>query len=164
MNSLIHWLQGLPKESSVIAAASLPILELRGSIPWGLYLGLPLGRVIFLSIIGNLIPVVPLLVFLKPLSERLRHLPGFNRFFDWLFERAKRKGDIIQRYEALGLMIFVGIPLPMTGAWTGAIAASLFKIRFRYAFPAIVGGILLASVVVSALCSLGIMTWNTFNH
>jgi len=163
VNSLIQWLQTLPKELTVIIAASLPVLELRGAIPWGLYLGLPFGKVIFLSIIGNIIPVVPLLVFLMPISERLRHLPGFRQFFNWLFERTKRKGEIIQRYEALGLMIFVSIPLPVTGAWTGAVAAALFKIRFRYAFLAISCGILLASLIVSVLCSLGILTWNAIS-
>jgi uncharacterized membrane protein len=97
---------------------------------------------------------------LNPVSERLRKFPLCKRFFDWLFERTKKKADVIQKYEALGLAIFVAIPLPMTGAWSGAVAASLFKIRFRYAFPAIFLGVIGAAIIVTILCLLGKITWS----
>jgi uncharacterized membrane protein len=157
---MIDFLQNLPKELAVIISAAVPISEVRGAIPLGLYLGLPFLKVILLSILGNIIPIIPTLFLLNPLSERLRRFSIFKKFFDWLFERTKKKADLIQRYEAIGLMLFVGVPLPMTGAWTGCVAASLFKIKFRYAFPAIVGGVIIAAVIVGILCQLGILAIN----
>ncbi len=141
----------------------LPIFELRGAIPLGFYLGLSLKKIFILAIIGNMLPIIPLLLLLKPVSERLRNFSLCKNFFDWLFERTKRKAQIIQRYEALGLAIFVAIPLPMTGAWTGAIAASLFKIRFRYAFLAISVGVILAGIIVTLLCIFGKLSWEALH-
>ncbi|MDP2943734.1 MAG: small multi-drug export protein [Candidatus Omnitrophota bacterium] len=155
----MEWLFKLPKEISVIVVGMLPIFELRGALPLGFYLGLPLAKNFTLSVLGNMLPVIPLMLLLNPVSERLRRIPLWKRFFDWLFERTKKKADVIQKYEALGLAIFVAIPLPMTGAWSGAIAASLFKIRFRYAFPAIFLGVVGAAVIVTILCLLGKLTW-----
>ena len=129
----------------------------------GFYLGLPLKKIFILAIIGNMLPIIPLLLLLKPVSERLRNFSLCKKFFDWLFERTKRKAQIIQRYEALGLAIFVAIPLPMTGAWTGAIAASLFKIRFRYAFLAISVGVILAGIIVTLLCIFGKLSWEALH-
>ncbi|RKY85110.1 hypothetical protein DRQ11_10460, partial [candidate division KSB1 bacterium] len=88
--------------------------------------------------------------------NKLKGIPLFNRFFDWLFRRTRKRSAVIEKYEALGLLLFVAIPLPVTGAWTGTVAAFIFGIRFRLAFPAIVGGILVAGVVVS-LVSLGVI-------
>lgn len=144
----------------VLLTAMLPIAELRGAIPLGLYLNEPLGKVVLLSVIGNLIPVPLLYFFLEPVSKKLRKLPAMDRYFSWLFNHAVKKSDLIQRYEALGLAIFVGIPLPMTGAWTGCIIASLFKMPFRYAFWAIAAGVLLAAVLVSGLCLGGMTAYN----
>jgi uncharacterized membrane protein len=76
-------------------------------------------------------------------------LPGFGRFFDWLFARTQRRSGLIQRYGPLGLAIFVSIPLPITGGWTGAAAAYLFGFPFRRSFPAITVGVLVAGVVVT---------------
>ncbi|MFH1441581.1 MAG: small multi-drug export protein, partial [Candidatus Omnitrophota bacterium] len=72
--------------------------------------------------------------------------------------------DTVQKYEALGLAIFVAIPLPITGAWSGVVAASLFKIKFRYAFIAILAGVLSAGLIVSSLCQLGIISWKAVVH
>jgi len=155
----MDWIYKLPKEITVIIVGMLPIFELRGALPLGFYLELPLAKNFTLSVLGNMLPVIPLMFFLNPVSERLRRIPLWKRFFDWLFERTKKKADVIQKYEALGLAIFVAIPLPMTGAWSGAIAASLFKIRFRYAFPAIFLGVIGAAVIVTILCLLGKLTW-----
>jgi len=99
--------------------------------------------------------VAPALFFFEPVTNALRKFKPLRIFFNWVFERTKRNSDAIQKYEALGLAIFVAIPLPMTGAWSGVIAASLFKIRFRYAFPAIIAGVLCAGLIVSVLCFLG---------
>lgn len=137
---------------------ALPISELRGAIPLALSFGMPMGKAFWLSVLGNIIPIIPVLFLLEPVSNRLRKFKLWARFFDWLFERTKNKAQTVQKYEALGLAIFVAIPLPMTGAYSGAIAASLFKIRFRYAFVAIVAGVFAAGAIVLTLCILGIIS------
>ncbi len=159
LNTILHWLKDIPKEYIVMIVAALPIAELRGAIPLALSFGMPLSEAFWLSIIGNISFVAPALFLFEPVSNALRKFKLWSRFFDWVFERTKKNANAIQKYEALGLAIFVAIPLPMTGAWSGVIAASLFKIRFRYAFIAIAAGVILAGLIVSALCALGIMSW-----
>jgi len=155
LNIILQWLNGLPREYVVMAVASLPVSELRGAIPLALSFGMPLDKAYWLSVLGNCIFVAPALFFFEPVTNALRKFKPLRIFFNWVFERTKRNSDAIQKYEALGLAIFVAIPLPMTGAWSGVIAASLFKIRFRYAFPAIIAGVLCAGLIVSVLCFLG---------
>lgn len=159
INDLIYGLKDIPKEFVVMITAALPISELRGAIPLALYFGMPLQKAFWLSVLGNAIPVIPILLLLEPVSNRLSRFKPFARFFDWLFTRTRKKSDTIQKYEALGLAIFVAIPIPMTGAWTGAVAASLLRIKFRYASIAIFLGILAAGIIVSILCALGIISW-----
>ena len=159
LDILLHWLKSLPKDYAVIIVGALPITELRGAIPLGLSLGMPLARAFWLSILGNCIFVAPALFLFEPVTNALRKFKIWSRFFDWVFERTKKNSDAIQKYEALGLAIFVAIPLPMTGAWSGVIAASLFKIRFRYAFISIIAGVFCAGLIVLALCALGILSW-----
>ena len=164
LNIIISWLKEIPKEFLVMIVGALPISELRGAIPLALSLGMPMSKALWLSVIGNSIPIIPALFLLEPVSNRLRRFKIWSRFFDWLFERTKKKADTVQKYEALGLAIFVAIPLPMTGAWSGIVAASLFKIRFRYAFIAILAGVIAAGLIVSALCALGIISWKAVIH
>jgi len=161
LNFIVNWLNGLPKELTVMLVGALPVSELRGGIPLGLYYGMPLYKAFLLAVIGNIIIIVPGLFLLKPVSTALRKFPFWSRFFDWLFEKTKKKADQVQRYESLGLMLFVAVPLPMTGAWSGIIAATLFKIRFRYAFTAIITGVLCAGLIVSLLCNIGIYSWRS---
>ncbi|MFH1868431.1 MAG: small multi-drug export protein [Candidatus Omnitrophota bacterium] len=155
IDPIIKGLSSLPKELTTFILAMLPISELRGSIPFGLSMGLSLKKVLAISIAGNLVPVVPMLFLLEPVSGYLRRFWLFKKFFDWLFERTKRKADLIRRYEVLGLMLFVAIPLPVTGAWTGCVAATLFKLRLRHAFFAISLGVCIAALIVTAVCFLG---------
>lgn len=157
---VLNWLRGLPRELVVIIIGALPIAELRGAIPLALSFGFSMSKAFWLSVLGNIIPIVPALFLLEPVSNRLRRFKLWARFFDWIFERTKKNSDAIQKYEALGLAIFVAIPLPMTGAWSGVVAASLFKIRFKYAFLAISLGVIGAGLIVSSLCALGILGWN----
>jgi len=164
LDLILGWLKGLPKDYVVMVVGALPISELRGAIPLALSWGMPMGKAFLLSVLGNISFIIPALFFFEPVSNRLRKFKIWSRFFDWVFERTKNKADVIQKYEALGLAIFVAIPLPMTGAWSGVIAASLFKIRFRYAFMAIVAGVLGAGLIVLALCKLGIMSWQVITH
>jgi len=155
----MEWIFKLPKEYAVFLVGALPLFELRGAIPLGFYLNLPILKVFILAVCGNLVPVVPILFLLRPVSYRLHRFFLFRKFFDWLFEHTRKKSEIIQKYEAIGLAIFVAIPLPMTGAWTGAVAASLFKIKFRYALAAIAVGVFIAGILVTLLCILGKLSW-----
>lgn len=155
IEGLTNALVSFNKELAVVILAALPISELRGAIPLALLLGFLPGKAFVLAFIGNMLPV-PLLLFLfQPIAKALRHIALFERFFNWLFERTKAKASLIERFEALGLMLFVAVPLPVTGAWTGCVAASLFKIRFRYAFLAITAGVFLAGVIVMVVSLAG---------
>ena len=103
---------------------------------------------------GNLLPVPFLLWFLEPVSRFLRRWKVFDRMFDYLFEKArKRAGTKIEKYEALGLTLFVAIPLPVTGAWTGSVAAFLFGIPKKLAFPAIALGVAIAGAIITLIMS-----------
>lgn len=159
LENIVHYLKDAPKELVVLIVAGLPISELRGAIPLALSFGMGAFKAFWLAVLGNSIFVAPALFFFAPVTRALRKFKIWARFFDYLFERTKKKADTIQRYEALGLMLFVAVPLPMTGAWSGVIAASLFKIKFRYAFISIVSGVIIAGLIVTGLCALGINGW-----
>lgn len=146
----------LKNEMLIAFTAALPVSELRGSIPLGFYLKEPVFKIYLISVIGNLLPIPALYFLLKPVSEALSKTPLMQRFFTWLFNRTKRKSSIIERFEMLGLIIFVAIPLPMTGAWTGCMAASLLKLPFKKAFPAIMLGVIIAGGIVTGLCLGGL--------
>jgi uncharacterized membrane protein len=112
-----------------------------------------------IAVIGNFLPVIPILLFLGVVSEWLTsRYKIFDRFFGWLFERTRRKSKLIERFEAIGLILFVAIPLPITGAWTGCVAAFLFKIPLKQAIPAISAGILISGIIVT-LASLGAISF-----
>lgn len=155
MQGIIGFFSSLPRELTTFILAVLPLSELRGAIPFGMAAGISLKKVLTIAIIGNLIPVIPMLFLLEPVSEYLRRFFLFKKFFDWLFKRTRERANLIERYESIGLFLFVAIPLPLTGAWTGCIAASLFKIRFRYALLAIAAGVLLAAFIVTVVCLIG---------
>lgn len=142
----------LPSWLATVLVAALPVSEVRGAIPLaiGVYGYAPI-QAYLLSVFGNLLPVIPLLLFLGPVSDFLRRCSLGDRFFKWLFLRTRRK--YIQDHENFGLTalaIFVAIPLPMTGAWTGCAIAFLLGFRFWPAFAAIAAGILLAGFIVTA--------------
>lgn len=164
LSTLIQWLKDIPQELLVMIMGALPISEVRGAIPLGLYFGMPSAKAFWLSVLGNIIPVAPALFLFEPVTNRLRKFRLWSNFFNWVFERTKKNSESIQKYEALGLAIFVAIPLPMTGAWSGVVAASLFKIKFRYAFLAISAGVIAAALIVLVLCQLGILSWKAVAH
>lgn len=140
---------------STVLLAMAPISELRGAIPLALaHFGMSWPKAYFLSVAGNIIPIIFILPFLESLQRWLRRFPLADKFITWWFGHVRRRSRLVERYGALGLVLFVAIPLPVTGAWTGSIAAWLFGIRFRFAFPAIVLGVLIAGVLVT-LASLG---------
>jgi uncharacterized membrane protein len=163
LHNLVDFLNKIfSQELIVIILGSAPVSELRGAIP------LAIGQFHFgaaksyiLSVIGNIIPVIPLLLSLEHISNFFMKFPLGNRFFTWWFNRTRKHSEVVEKYEALGLIIFVAIPLPITGAWTGSVAAYLLGIKFRYAFPAILCGILIAGIVVT-LVTKGVLGSFTF--
>lgn len=139
--------------STTIAAATLPIFELRLAIPLGLFVfHLPLAEVFMLSIIGNIIPILPLLLFYKYFFHRLQRLRYIGKFFHWWFKHVEHKSKSIERLGFWGLVIFVAIPLPGTGAWTGVLAATLYKMDIKKAFLANALGVIFAGIIVSVVC------------
>jgi len=159
IQEIIKFLNRLfPPELVTVLVAALPVSELRGSIPLALgVFHFPVEKAFFLSIIGNLIPVLPLLLFLESVSKWLSmRFNWAEKFFSWLFARTKRRSKIVEKYGAIGLIFFVAIPLPVTGAWTGCVAAFLFGIRRRWAAFSIANGVLIAGVIVT-LVSLGVI-------
>lgn len=139
---------------SVLIASILPISELRGAIPLALVTyNWTIWQAYLVAVIGNLIPVILILLFLDPVSKFLsRHFGFMKTFFDWLFSRTRKKHtEKFEKWGALILISFVAIPLPLTGAWTGALVAFLFGIEFKKAVPLIFLGILIAGIIVTFL-------------
>jgi uncharacterized membrane protein len=154
-----EWLQsiGLPGELVVLITSALPILELRGGIPVAMtLLDFPWYYAFLLGVVGNMLPVPFILLFLNYVTRMLSKVRLFDRALNWLFERTRRRGKIIQKYKRVGLVLFVAIPLPVTGAWTGALAAVIFGLKFKHAFMSILIGVLIAGVIVTCLSYFGL--------
>lgn len=148
---VLEFLKFLNDELTVIAVAAAPVLELRGSIPMGIAMGLDWKLVYMLSIIGNLIPVPFIIYFMRPLFSFLRKKPFFNNTISYLENRTRKKSETVMKYSALGLFLLVFIPFPGTGAWTGSMVAALLDLRLKYALPAIILGVLGAGFLVTVL-------------
>jgi uncharacterized membrane protein len=144
-----HWI--------TLLLAMTPIGELRVALPWGITFGqLPWYDAFLWAVAGNFLIAVPIVLLLGPISNFLRRWTLGDRFFDWLFARTRRKGKMIETWEFLGLVIFVGIPLPVTGAWTGAAAAFLFGLSYRKSFLAIFFGLLMSATIVTIITLTGV--------
>ncbi|WP_370574363.1 COG2426 family protein [Methanomethylovorans sp.] len=155
--SFPHWL-------ATILISSLPVAELRGSIPIAiLQYQMHPAEAYLLAVIGNMIPVIPLLLYLEPVSNYLRRFRLWDKFFNWLFTRTHHNHSAtFEKYGTLGLAIFVAIPLPATGAWSGCAAAFVFGICFRHALVAITAGVLIAGLVVTVVTLGGLSLSNLF--
>lgn len=163
MENLLYFLEDIFNlELAVLLVAMLPFIELRGAIPLAIALGLTPQRAFFLSVLGNLLPVIPLLLLLTPVTEKMRIFKPFDRFITWLHNRTIKKSDRVEKYGAFGLIFFTAVPLPTTGAWTASLAATLFRIKLRYALPAIAFGVLIAGVIVTLLTLLSGLNQSSF--
>lgn len=146
-------------EIQTLLIAMSPILELRGSIPIALTIyNLPIWSAFLFSVLGNIFASLILLLFLEKVSLFLSQKSNlFKKFFDWLFERTRIKNqESFERFKDIFLVIFVAIPLPVTGAWTASMCAFIFGIPFKRSFPLISLGVIIAGVIVT-LISLGII-------
>lgn len=131
--------------------AMVPVLELRGAIPVGVAAGLPPAVACITAILGNLLPVPLIMLLACRIFDWLRDTAFFGPKIVWLERRAHLKGRLVRKYRLLGLVILVGIPLPGTGAWTGALVATLLDIRMRAALPAILLGLVAAGIITTAV-------------
>ncbi len=133
----------------LLGIAALPILELRGAIPYGVANGLPYYGVLIVSVIGNMLPVPFIILFARKIFAWMKKKSKFlASIADKMEKRAENKMDIIVKYELLGLFILVAIPLPGTGAWTGSLISALLNLRLKNALPAIFFGVLTAGVIM----------------
>lgn len=149
---------GLKGPITVFLISMLPVSELRGAIPVAIHtFNMSIFKSYVISVIGNLIPPVLILSFLGPFSKFLSKWSFFKHFFNWLFLHTKSRSLIVEKYKTLGLTIFVALPLPITGAWTGSIAAFLLGMEFKYAMTGILIGVLTAGVIVTLISYFSLM-------
>lgn len=135
----------------------LPIIELRGGLPFGVALGLPYYLAFPFAVIGNLIPAPFIIVYIRRIFMLMRkYIPRLNSVVDKLERKAHLKGEQMQKYQRFGLWVFVALPLPGTGAWTGSLAAAFLGMRLKYAMPSVVLGVLTAGIIMLTLTHVGI--------
>ena len=135
-----------------LLVAMVPVLELRGAIPFGVAQGLTIWEAIAAAVVGNLLPVPFIILFTRRVFAWLRrNLPRLDGALSAMEDKAEKKEDVVRRYAFWGLVVLVAIPLPGTGAWTGALVAALMRIRLKKAFPAIAVGVFIAAVIVSVI-------------
>ena len=156
--TLVQWfVQNLggaaAKELIIFIISMIPILELRGGLlaAGPAFLNVPMWRAIPICIVGNLIPVPFILLFITKIFTWPKGTKHLKPFVEKMENRAMGKKEQIEKYEFWGLLLFVGIPLPGTGAWTGSLIAALLGIKFKKAFPAVILGIMLASFIMTVL-------------
>lgn len=153
MESLAIWFANtlgkfVSKEIVIFIISMIPILELRGGLVAAFLLEVPMAVAVPVCIIGNIIPIPFIMLFIKQIFKWLKKISFFKKFIEKLETRAMNKSDSIKKYEFVGLMLFVGIPLPGTGAWTGSLIAALLEIDFKKAVLAELLGIVIATVIM----------------
>lgn len=141
----------LSVEFTVVLTAALPVIELKGAIPVGISLGMAPLHAAALSFVGSIIPVPFILFSIRPIFNHLRKTMFFGRIVNRLTSKSMAKSGKIQKYGAWGLLVFVAIPLPGTGVWTGSLIAAMLDMRFKWAFPAIFFGNLAAGILIMGL-------------
>ena len=144
----------------VFLVSMVPIIELRGAIPYGVGFGLPLWLTYIIAIVGNMLPVPLIYFFARKVLEWGRDKPVIGKFFTFCLEKGKKGGEKLQAKAGRGLfwalLLFVGIPLPGTGAWTGTLAGSILDMKFKDVLVACMGGVLLAGIIMG-LASAGLL-------
>lgn len=151
---LMQWLTQTQSGEFIwtVLVSMVPVVELRGGIPFGTAAGLPVWLAYLAAVIGNIIPVPFIIVYIRRVFQWMRRrMPRFNGVVDALERKAHLKGTTVNRYKYLGLAIFVAIPLPGTGAWTGALVAAFLDMPLRRAMPSIAAGVLVAGLAISLL-------------
>ena len=137
---------------STFLLSMVPIIELRGGLPYGITLGLNYPIALIMAVLGNMAPVPFIIVFIRRIFAWLRRKSSLlEHIVGGLERKAHLKGRTVQKYSTLGLLILVAIPLPGTGAWTGAMVAAFLDIRLKRAVPAIFLGVCIAAAIMTIL-------------
>lgn len=151
---MLTWLTGTTagKAVATFIISMAPIVELRGGLPYGIALGLDYPLALAMAVIGNMVPVPFIIVYIRKVFAWIRcHMQWLDDFVTNLEKKAHLKGQTVQKYGALGLCILVAVPLPGTGAWTGALAAVLLDMRLKKALPSIFLGVCIAAAIMTAV-------------
>ena len=149
---MIEWLTGTVAGKMVVTffVSMLPVGELRFGLPYGIALGLEYPLALMAALLGNMVPVPFIVVYIERVFAWMRkHMPLFNSFITKLESKANLKGETVQKYGPIGLLLFVAIPLPGTGAWTGALVAVLLGMKAERAFPYILLGVCIAAAIMT---------------
>ena len=149
----------------VFLVSMVPLIELRGAIPYGMLFGLPLWLTYIIAIVGNMLPVPFIYLFARKVLVWGKDKPVIGKFFTFCLEKGEKGGRKLQEKAGRGLfwalLLFVGIPLPGTGAWTGTLAASLLNMDFKKSVAACMGGVVLAGIIMGVLSLLGVSMFGT---
>ncbi|MGN1418614.1 MAG: COG2426 family protein [Acutalibacteraceae bacterium] len=149
---LVNSLNGkLSAELIAFIISLLPILELRGGLIAAKLLNIEFAKAFVICYIGNMLPIPFILLFIRKIFNFLKRYEKINGLIEKLEMRSVRKADKVKKYRLWGLLLLVAIPLPGTGAWTGALVADLFDIRIKHSLPVIAAGVLIAGLIMSAL-------------
>ncbi len=151
---MISWLTGTTfgKFISTFFISMVPVVELRLGLPYGIALGLDYPLALAAALLGNMVPVPFIIVYIQRIFAWLRrHWGALENVITRLEKKAHLKGETVRKYGPLGLLIFVAIPLPGTGAWTGALVAALLNMRLKSAVPSILLGVCIAATIMTAL-------------
>ncbi|WHH61528.1 small multi-drug export protein [Petroclostridium sp. X23] len=151
MGFLSEWIGQIHNELLIVGLAATPVLELRAAIPFGMAMAMDWKFVYILSVLGNLIPIPFIILFMRPVFAFLRKTKYFQGLIHWVENRTMKKAETMMKYSALGLFLLVAIPLPGTGAWTGAMVASMLDMRMKYAIPSIFLGVIAAGALVMTI-------------
>lgn len=150
--------QTLGAHLGVMLCSMLPIIELRGAIPLGAALGMPWWQNYIFAVLGNMIPVPFILLFIKKFIVFMTgsRIKFFNKIGTWLTQKAEKNREKIEKYSFWGVCLFVAVPLPVTGAWTGSLVAATIDMKFHKAFLSCLFGVMLAGVIMT-LASYGVV-------
>lgn len=145
------FLETVGRHLCVFFCAMLPIIELRGAIPLGAGLGLPFYETLGLSLLGNMLPVPFILLFIRLILTGMKKVKGLCKIAEWLERKAEKNREKIEKYSFWGLFLFVAVPLPGTGAWTGSLVAALIHMDFKKALASVALGVLAAGIVMTII-------------
>ena len=161
MQALFNMDAGLWEILSVFFLSMIPVFELRGAIPLAAGLGMPFPESYIICVIGNMVPVPFIMLFARAIIKWLKRFPQFDRFILWIERKIEKNKAKILRFSVFGLIIFVMLPLPGTGAWTGALVATFLDMRLRTAIPSILIGVIISGLIMSGI-SYGFLSFLDF--
>lgn len=150
-DSIISFFQESPmwiKELITFVISMFPIVELRGAVPVGVAFGIDSWKLYLIAVLGNMLPIPFVLWLARPIINFCLNSRFLKKFGNWLQNKVDKNADEIVKYGTWGLMIFVAIPLPGTGAWTGALVAALLDLRIKKAVPSILLGVMIAGIIM----------------